>query len=195
MPNVVNGESEGYSHKPEENSTAMTNKSQYIMIENGVENMEDCNANSMQESPSERSTEVISVTGIINKYFPSSKATDKLGSPSCSDVTSRAVQSEVEGQSKTKANSYLKKQTDSLSHFSPKTPPTVLSAPLHSKTSGNKSRSKVGKCLLVASQNLGMSTNKHSPIISVSRYGGGKLLGLRPCQINGSLFEVSDNEY
>lgn len=175
------------------------NKSQYVMPENRVENLVELHANSMQGSPSKMSTQVISVTGIINKYFSGFNGIDNFSSSSNSDVTSRAVNGEIEVQSKTRSQSCSRRQTVSLPQFTPKTPPHVLQAPLHvdlvSKNSGSKGRrSKVGKSLVLASRSLGVTTTKHSsPSLSFCRFKDKKLLEDKS-QINGSIFSMSESD-
>ncbi|KAJ1393109.1 hypothetical protein SESBI_35287 [Sesbania bispinosa] len=200
MQNAVNGMPERHCFRFGDKPTGATNKSQYMMPENEVENLVELHANSMQGSLSKMSTQVISVTGIINKYFSGFNGVDNLSSSSNSDVTSRAVRSEIEVQSNTRgrAHSCSKRQIDSLPHFNPKSPPHVLHAPLHvelvSKISGDRNRrSKVGKRLLLASQSLGVSTTKHSPTLSFCRFKDKKLLEDKS-QINGSIFSISDSD-
>jgi hypothetical protein len=99
----------------------------------------------MQESPSKMSTQVISVSGIINKYFIGYNGIDS--SSSNSGVTSRIIHSEIEVQSNISGQSCSKKRIDSLPQFTSKTPPHV---PFYvdsvSKNSGSKTRkSKVEK--------------------------------------------------
>lgn len=185
------GDSHGCSYRFEDKPTGTTNKSQCVMPENKVENLVELSAKSMQGCPSE----VISVTGIINKYFSGFNGIDNFNSPSSSDVTSRVVHSEIEVQSKTRRRSFSKRQIDSLLEFTPTTP---LHVPLHvdlvSKNSGDKSgRSKVGKRLLVASRSLGASIAKNSPTLSFCRYKDGKLLEYKS-QITGSIFSISDSD-
>ncbi|XP_057434099.1 uncharacterized protein LOC130726810 [Lotus japonicus] len=186
-----------------------TKKSQCVMPENKGEKLDEMQANSMQGSLSKMSTQVISVTGIINKYFSSFNVFDNVSCSSDSDVTSRAVRSEIEVQSNTTAQSCLKRQIDSLPQFTPKTPPHVLHAPSHvelvSKNvrGGNRRskvgksllvdrRSKVGKRLLVASQSLVVSTAKHSPTLSFCRFKDKKLLKKKSQK--GSVFSISESD-
>ncbi|KAF7842947.1 uncharacterized protein G2W53_005245 [Senna tora] len=208
MQNTANVMQEGFSSRFEEKPSGTTNKSQVVMPENEVQNLLKLNANSVQGSLNEKSTEEISVTGIINKYFSSPKGNDNFESPSLSDATSRAVHKEIEDQPNT-----------------PKTPPNVLCAPSHadlvSKTTGDRKReskvrkglrvaashvdlvlktsrdkrkeSKVRKRLLVASQGLGISANKCSPAISLCKFKDGELLQQKS-QTKGSLFEISDSD-
>ncbi|XP_045792768.1 uncharacterized protein LOC123887487 [Trifolium pratense] len=133
----------GFGDKP----TSTASKSGCAMPENKVENqVELCAANSMQESPSKMSTQVVSVSGLINKYFTGYNGIDS--SSSNSGVTSRVIHSEIEVQSNISGQSCSKKQIGSLPQFTSKTPPHV---PLYvdsvSKISGSKTRKfKVEKC-------------------------------------------------
>lgn len=177
VQNTDSAMQEGYSVRLEEKP----NGSQFVKPENEVRNPVKLKANSMQGSLNEMSSEVISVTGIINKYFPSPNGIDNFSSPSFSDVTSRAVHKEIKDQPK-----------------SPKTPPSVPCAPSRvdsvPKTSGDRRReSKVRKRLLEASHSLAVSTNKHSPAISLCRFNDGKLLQHKS-QTKGLLFEISDTD-
>jgi ribosomal protein L11 len=131
----------GFGDKP----TSTASKSGCAMPENKVENQVELCTNSMQESPSKMSTQVISVSGIINKYFTGYNGIDS--SSSNSGVTSRVIHSEIEVQSNISGQSCSKKQIDSSPQFTSKTPPHV---PLYvdsvSKNSGSKTRkSKVEK--------------------------------------------------
>ncbi|KAK7303868.1 hypothetical protein RJT34_14785 [Clitoria ternatea] len=179
--------------------TDSTKKSQYVMPENKVENLVELHTDSMQVSLSKMSTQVISVTGIIHKYFSGVNEIDNLSSSSNADVTSRAVCSEIEVHSNTREHSCSKRPSNSLPKFTPKMSPDVLHAPLHvdllSKKSGGKNRrSKVGKRLLVASKSLGVSITKFSPTLSFCRSKDRKLQEVKS-QVNGSIFSISDSEH
>lgn len=181
MQNTASAILEGCSCRFEENPSDTNNKSQFVVPENEVQNLVKLNPHSNQGSPSEMSTEVISVTGIINKYFPTLNGVDNFGSPSLSDGTSKAVHKEIEDQPKT-----------------PETPPNNSHAPLHvslvSETSRDKrSESKLRKRLLVASQSLGISTVKCSPTVSLCRFKDGNLIQ-HSSRTQGSLFEISDSD-
>ncbi|KAI9107282.1 hypothetical protein K1719_021670 [Acacia pycnantha] len=94
LQNAASAMPEGCSCKLEERSTGKNYTSPVVMPDNEVEIPVKPNANSMQGSPSKMSAEVLSVTGIIDKYFPTSNRIDNFSSPSFSDVTSRAVYEE-----------------------------------------------------------------------------------------------------
>ncbi|KAL2335535.1 hypothetical protein Fmac_016748 [Flemingia macrophylla] len=151
MQSVATRMSEIYPCRFGDKSTGTANESPHVMPENIGENLVELHTNSMQGSLSKMSTQVISVTGIISKYFSGFNGIDNFSSSSNSDVTSRAVHSEIEVQSTPRERSFSKRESDSLSQFTPKTP-HVLHAPLLvdlvSKISGDKNRKlKVGKHL------------------------------------------------
>lgn len=205
----ASGMSERYSCRSVDKSTSTASKSRCVMPENKVENRLELRANSMQESPSKMSTQVVSVSGIINKYFSGFNGINNFSTSSNSAVTSRVVHSEIEVQSHTRSQSCSKKKNVSLPQFTPKTPPHVLHGPLHvdlvSMKSGRKTRrSKVGKCsktrksivgkrLLSASKSLGVSITKHSPALSFSKFKDKKLLEEKS-QIRGSIFSICDSD-
>jgi len=183
-------------------------KSSYVMPENRFENLVELHANSMQGSHSEMSTQLISVTGIINKYFSSFNGIDNFSSSSNSDLISRAVQSEIEVQSNPRERGCLKTQRNSLPHFTPKTSPHVLHTPLVSKKSGKNRRLKacqrplsgsggrklrIGTRLLSASRNLGASITKHDPTLPFRISKDRKLLQGK-CQMKGSIFSISGSD-
>ncbi|XP_024631863.1 uncharacterized protein [Medicago truncatula] len=205
----------GFGDKP----TSTVSKSQCPIPENKDENLVELRANSRQESPSKMSTQVISVSGIINKYFLGFNGidNDNFSCSSNSEVTSRAVRSEIEVQSSTSAQSCYKRQIDPLPQFSPKTPPHV---PLHvdfvSKSSGSKTRrskvkkcskprkpkagkcsenrpSKLGKLFLSASKSLGVYNTKNSPALSLCKFKNKNLLEQKS-HPNGSIFSISDSD-
>ncbi|XP_020220251.1 uncharacterized protein LOC109803199 [Cajanus cajan] len=164
--NVATGMSERYPSRFGDKSTGTANEIPCAMPENKVENLVELHTNSMHGSLSKMSTQVISVTGIINKYFSGFNGIDKYSSSSNSDVTSRAAHSEIEVHSNTKGHSCSKRQSDSLSQFTPKTPPHVFHAPLHvdlvpKKLGGKTRKSKVGKHLTSGSKNRKAEVGKH----------------------------------
>ncbi|KAK4254641.1 hypothetical protein QN277_009994 [Acacia crassicarpa] len=185
LQNAASAMPEGCSCKLEERSTGKNYKSPVVMPENEVEIPVKPNANTMQGSPSKMSAEVLSVTGIIDKYFPTSNRIDNFSSPSFSDVTSSAVYEEVGNQPRAK---------------NLETPPLNVSRSplLHvnsvSGTSQDKRReSKLRKHLLSASQSLGVSPNKQSPTLSLCRFKDEKR-SLQKSQTIGLLFDISDSD-
>ncbi|XP_014500704.1 uncharacterized protein LOC106761651 isoform X2 [Vigna radiata var. radiata] len=184
-------------------------KSSNVMPENKFENLVELHPKSMQSSHSKMSTQLISVTGIINKYFTSFNGIDNFSSSSNSDLTSRAVHSEIEVNSNARERGCLKIQRDSLPHFTPKTSPHVLHTPLVSKKSRSKNRklkpvkrplsrsksrkSRIGTRLLSASRNLGVSITKHDPTIPFRILKDSKLLQGKS-QMKGSIFSISGSD-
>ncbi|KAK7354764.1 hypothetical protein VNO80_20248 [Phaseolus coccineus] len=184
-------------------------KTSYVMPENKFENLVELHANSIQGSHSKMSTQLISVTGIINKYFSSFNGIDNFSSSSNSDLTSRAVHSEIEVQSNTRDRGCLKIQRDSLPQFTPKTSPRVLHTPLVSIKSGSKNRKfkagqrsfsgsqsrklRIGTRLLSASRNLGVSITKHDPKLPFRIIKDRKLLQGKS-QMKGSIFSISGSD-
>ncbi|KAJ7969423.1 COP1-interacting protein 4.1 [Quillaja saponaria] len=178
--------------KLEESPAATASEYQCFVPDNRVENTE---GNSMLGDSNDMSSEVISVTGIINRYFPNF---NEIGSPSSSDGTSRVVWSVTE-QSKYGHRSLSRIQTDASPQFTPKTPPPVMPSPLPTdsipKIVGDKyKRSKVGKNLVVASRNLGVFANDQSPTASFCRFKNGKLFEPKSYHKNGLLYEISDSD-
>ncbi|XP_027339232.1 uncharacterized protein LOC113853002 [Abrus precatorius] len=193
--NAATGMPERYSFRFGDKPTGITNNSQYVMRDNKVENLVELRTNSIQGSLTRISTQVISVTGIINKYFSGFNGIDNCSSSSNSDVTSRAVRSEIEVHSNTRKLSCSKRQSDFLPQFTPKTPPHVLHEPLHAglvskKLRGTSRGSKVGKRILVASQSLGAT--KHGRTLSFCKFKDKKLL--KDEKMNGSIFSFSDSD-
>ncbi|CAJ1975931.1 unnamed protein product [Sphenostylis stenocarpa] len=207
-------EENGISHENDaQNAATGMAKSSYAMPENKVENLVELHANSMQGSHSKMSTQVISVTGIINKYFTSFNGIDNFSSSSNSDLTSRAVHSEIEVHSSSKEHGCLKIKRNSLPQFTPKTSPHVLHAPLHddlvSKKPGSKSRklkarkhplsgsknkkSKIGTRLLSASRSLGVSITNHDHTLPFRICRDKKLLQGKS-QMMGSIFSICDTD-
>ncbi|QCE13200.1 uncharacterized protein LOC114162722 isoform X1 [Vigna unguiculata] len=207
--NAATGMSEGNPCMFGDKPTSMA-KSSYVMPEeNKLENLVELYPNSMQSSHSKMSTQLISVTGIINKYFTSFNGIDNFSSSSNSDLTSRAVHSEIEVHSKARKRGCLKIKRNSLPRFAPKTCPRVLHTPLVSKKSGSKNRklkpgkrplsgskgrkSRMGTRLLSASRNLGVSITKHDPTIPFRILKDSKLLQGKS-QMKGSIFSISGSD-
>ncbi|KHN47723.1 hypothetical protein glysoja_026412 [Glycine soja] len=164
--NTASGMPERYPSRFGDKSTGMSNKSSDVMPENKVENVVELHPNSMQCSLSKMSTQVISVTGIIHKYFSSFNGIDNFSSSSNSDITSKSIHSEIEVHSNTREHSCSKRQSDSLPQFTPKTPPHVLHAPFHVESvsikSGCKNRkSNFGKHLKSGGKNRKSKVGKH----------------------------------
>ncbi|XP_040989373.1 uncharacterized protein LOC121236926 isoform X2 [Juglans microcarpa x Juglans regia] len=155
------------------------------------------------EAPSEVSSEVISVTGIIKRYFPASNEVSSFGSPSNSGVnaTERAFQSQVEEQSQAKRDDkYSNMQVEALPEFTVKTPPRMLLSPLPTAPTPDSSKDKlqrsgVGKRLILASCNLANSGSKKKPAVSLCRFRERKVPEPNSSfNIRSSVFEISDSD-
>ncbi|KAF3444244.1 hypothetical protein FNV43_RR13934 [Rhamnella rubrinervis] len=154
---------------------------------------------SVVEAPSEMSIEAKSVSSIIKRYFTYSNEESSLASPTSSEVTSQAIQSGCN------CEEYLKEtddkcstiDVDSFPQFDTKGPQTVF--PLRSSTKTgqgtrfNFKRPEVGKRLVMASCNLGVSPSKQKNAVSLCRFKDGKELILNSCSLVKRLeFEMSD---
>jgi hypothetical protein len=168
-----------------------------------VEPREGLSSNPMVEAPSEKSSEVISVSGIIKRYFPSSNEVSSFSSPLSFDVnvTHRTFQGQKEEQLNTITDDKCSSiQVDVLPEFTVKTPPRILTPPLVAAQTPNSlkaklERSRVGKCLVLASSNLRISGSKQKPAISLCRLRGEKMLEPNfPSMIRNLVFEMSDSD-
>nr|XP_023874005.1 uncharacterized protein LOC111986569 isoform X2 [Quercus suber] len=153
----------------------------------------------VKAAPSDVSSEVVSVTAIIKRYFPISNEVSSLSSPSISDidVTHRTFQGQMEEPLKTKAIDKCSSiHVDTLPGFAVKTPPRMLPLQTTARTPdclGNKpGRYKVGKRLILASSNLRTSGSKQRPTIPLCRFKDGKVL--ESSMVKNSVFEISDSD-
>ncbi|KAF8410875.1 hypothetical protein HHK36_003412 [Tetracentron sinense] len=152
----------------------------------------------MVETHSVSSSEVVSVTGIITKYFYN-------GSPSISDIGddfggSSTHQLQLEEPLKAETDEYCSNVKIGVTpQYTANTPPRMLFLPLPADPSPDTSRAKlgrteVGKRLVLAANNLGISVSK-KPAVSLCRSKGGKLLVSNSSPLVRSLiFEISDND-
>ncbi|KAG2678260.1 hypothetical protein I3760_12G135700 [Carya illinoinensis] len=168
-----------------------------------VEPREGLISSPIAEAPSEVSSEVISVTGIIKRYFPASTEVSSFGSPSNFGVnaTERAFQSQVEEQSQTKPDDkYSSMQVEALPAVTVKTPPRMLLLPLQTAPTPDSlkdklQRSRVGKRLILASCNLANSGSKKKPAVSLCGFRESKVLEPNSSfNIRSSVFEISDSD-
>ncbi|XP_018825403.1 uncharacterized protein LOC108994578 isoform X2 [Juglans regia] len=168
-----------------------------------VEPREGLISSPIAEAPSEVSSEVISVTGIIKRYFPASNEVSSFDSPANSGVnaTERAFQSQVEEQSQAKRDDmYSKMQVEALPEFTVKTPPRMLLSPLPTAPTPDSlkdklQRSGVGKRLILASCNLANSGSKKKPAVSLCRFRERKVPEPNSSfNIRSSVFEISDSD-
>ena len=142
-------------------------------------------------SPTERSSEVVSVTGIIERYFSNSDDMTYFRSPSNSEVTSRVICS----CSTKDAN----RSNIQIGVFETKTParetPFSLSTNPRSGPARDKlERTQVGKRVVEALNTLGVSSSNQSPAISINRLKDEKLLGLDSNLVRSMVFEMSDGD-
>ncbi|KAL6313791.1 hypothetical protein AAG906_010210 [Vitis piasezkii] len=152
------------------------------------------------ECPSESSSEVVSVSGIIERYFSNFDGMNHFGSPSSSEVNSRVICSWSNEQLKvTTDGNHSNIQIGTTPLFTTKTParetPFSLSTNPRPGTSRDKLEiTEVGKRLVMASNTLGISSSKQRPAISISRFKDGKLLGLDSSLVRSMVFEMSDDD-
>lgn len=168
-----------------------------------VEPREGLSSNPMVEAPSDISSEVISVSGIIKRYFPSSNEVSSFGSPLSFDVnvTQGSFQGEMKEQLNTRTDDKcLSVQVDVVPEFTVKTPPRILPPPsLAARTPDSlrakRERSRVGKRLVLASSNLRISGSKQKPAISLYRYRDGKMLEPNlSSMVRNLVFDMSDSD-
>lgn len=168
-----------------------------------VEPREGLNSNPMVEAPSDMSSEVISVSGIIKRYFPSSHEVSNFGSPSSFDVN--VTHTTFQGQKEEQLNTRTDDKCSSvevyvLPEFTVKTPPRILPPPLVAARTPDSlkaklERSRVGKRLVLASSNLRISGSKQKPAISRCRFRDGKMLEPNlSSMVRNLVFDMSDND-
>ncbi|CAK9145112.1 unnamed protein product [Ilex paraguariensis] len=148
------------------------------------------------ETPGETLSESVSVSGIIKKYFSSYEEVT-----SSSEVIFKPIQSGHKEQLKARTNDYPPNvQVDITPQFAAKTPNQMILFPLPTDPSSEPSRKKlkkteVGKRLLVASNNLGISASKQKPAVSLFRCLEGKLLMPNSSSLVRSLvFEIVEDD-
>ncbi|EXB86768.1 hypothetical protein L484_007792 [Morus notabilis] len=156
----------------------------------------------MTDATGDMFSEVKSVTSIINRYFPSSSEMKAHASPASSDVTSKR-QSRRRKRSKTKSgdDGALSTQVDSVPKFSGRQHPSNLlpcrlpTSPSQGTSKGKIDGADVGKRLIVALDNLGISSSKTiSPArLCRSRYGKGLHLNSSSL-VKKAVFEISDSD-
>lgn len=149
------------------------------------EDVEEWNPCSLVEASSQTLSEPVSVSGIIKKYFS--------GYDEVTSIT--------EGQFKSRTDEgWSNLPIDIIPQSAEKTPPTMVVTPFPAKASSGPSRDKhkrreVGKCLVMASNNLGMSASKRKPTVSVHQYRERRVSILRSSSLVRSLvFEISDED-
>lgn len=139
-------------------------------VEIDKEKFPDCASKSMIDEPTQTSSEVVSVSGIIHRYFSNLSEDGGPSSPTRS-VTSRVVQSWPEEHLKTKADDICSSiQVSPLTQFSAKrtAKPVCLPSPTgYGQKRYKLNKPEVGKRLVVASYSLGISQSKEHPAISL----------------------------
>lgn len=170
---------------------------------NEVEPREGLSSSAIVEAPSDMSSEVVSVTAIIKRYFPICNEVSSFSSPSISniDVTHRTFQSQMEEQLKTKTVDKCSSiQVDALPGFTVKTPPRMLPSPLQTARTpdclgGKPGTPRVGKRLILASSNLRILGSKQRPAISHCRFKDGKVLEPNSSSlVKNPVFQMSYND-
>lgn len=185
-------------HGVNEDSVAATSRERFGFIRPNykVENREKCNSST--ETFSESSSEVISVTGIINRYFPNFEELRPSGSPVNSEITSIVIQNKIGDLKAKKGDTRL--QVEAMPELTPRTPQKMLTYrsvqnPTSTRSSDKHNGAAVWERLLMASNHLGIPGSKQRPVISVCRFIDGKLSGPHSSSpIRSSVFEISDSD-
>ncbi|OVA20118.1 hypothetical protein BVC80_1663g6 [Macleaya cordata] len=153
------------------------------------------------ETPTVSSSDIVSVNGIITRYFSEfdevKSVDDRSGCVISDEFGARGCyESHLGKSSRTKK---IKHSEEVLVHTTPqttKTPSRLLSLPLPAEPSAETSRGKfgrmeVGNRLVVAANDLRISTNNAKPEISVRQSKVGKLSN---SLVRNIVFEVSDGD-
>ncbi|KAL3736583.1 hypothetical protein ACJRO7_025513 [Eucalyptus globulus] len=142
------------------------------------------------------SSEVISVGGIINRYFTNFSEVNSFGNPSSPDFQSRALRL----QSKSKLNYNCPSiQVDTSAEFAVQTPPRLLTTlsstePSPGSLSNSVRRSRVGKSLIMASHNFGTLATPRESLVSLCRSRNRKQISQDDLPIKFSVFELSEDD-
>ncbi|XP_022139432.1 uncharacterized protein LOC111010366 isoform X2 [Momordica charantia] len=136
-----------------------------------------CMPNDEAGTASELSSEVMSVSSIINRYFPShDEVSSILNRSSC-------------GITRSQPEEYLKKKKKNIDRGS-----SLLPLKLPLKAGSQKpERCKLGKRLVMASYNLGISPNRERPEISLCNSKGQQFQELMSLA-RSSCFEILDSD-
>ncbi|XP_030443658.2 uncharacterized protein LOC115665990 isoform X1 [Syzygium oleosum] len=142
------------------------------------------------------SSEVISVGGIINRYFTNFSEVNSFGSPSNPDFQSRALRLQLKSKLNYNCPSI---QVDASAEFAVETPPRLLTTLSSTKPSpGSLSnaviRSRVGKSLIMASRNLGTPATPRGSVVSLCRSRNRKQTSPNTLPIKFSVFEISEDD-
>ncbi|XP_010252787.1 PREDICTED: uncharacterized protein LOC104594263 [Nelumbo nucifera] len=151
--------------------------------------------------PSVSSSEVASITDIITRYFPQF---DEVNQFECPPNSGGVEDDEARGTNQVHQDELLtakdechsKSQVQNAPQCMPKTPPRILQLPLPAKPSPGDplpefGRTEVGKRLLLAANNLGISATKKNAVLSNS---GKVLLSNSSPLVRSIVFDISDSE-
>ncbi|EEF46071.1 hypothetical protein RCOM_1189860 [Ricinus communis] len=149
----------------------------------------------LAETPQERSEEVgiVDINGNLSELNSESKCCD----PRSSKITSVAIEGELEKRPRgRRGDIYSAAQAYSIAQFSTITPPRTMHASCSTDnpgSSGNKLErtAAVGRRILIAADNLRLSENRQSPIISFCRFRDSPSMSSISRM---SMFEISDND-
>lgn len=156
----------------------------------------------MIEASSNMSTDVKSVSSIIRRYFPDHKGESGFASPTNSDLTSRVVENRKKDHLKSKTDeNCLTTQVDYFPQIAakPKRPPRLMHFPLPKRPANRivkdkPKRRKIGKRLVMASCNLGLSPGKqNSAFYLSSSLRDEKVMDDSSSLHRRSVFEISDS--
>ncbi|KAI3419870.1 uncharacterized protein J3R85_012981 [Psidium guajava] len=150
----------------------------------------------LNEHSNTTSSEVISVSGIINRYFTNFSEVNSLGGPSSPDFRSRPSKLQLKGKFNYNCPSI---QVDASAEFAVETPPRLLTTlsstePSPGSLSNAITRSRVGKSLLTACHNLGNSATPRESVASLCRSRNRKHVSRNTLPIKFSVFEISEDD-
>ncbi|KAJ4976406.1 hypothetical protein NE237_001512 [Protea cynaroides] len=157
---------------------------------------------------SEKSSEVVSVNGIITKYFPIFDEVNQFDSPSRFGVFNDVVACEanqiyLHEPLKSETDEYCSKlRVSSRLQYTDKTPPRMcfLSScgnPSPGTSRGKLGTAEIGQRFVLAANNLSITASKNKPTISICQSKGGKTLPLISSSHVAndiSIFEINDGD-
>ncbi|KAM7495653.1 hypothetical protein LguiB_030262 [Lonicera macranthoides] len=152
---------------------------------------QDWNFSPLDKTPSDTLSESVSVSvsGIIKKYFSNSD-----GVTSSPEVNFAGIRTWPEEQLKVrKENNCSGPQINTPPECTATTPPEMINFALPSYSS-SKTSTRVGKRLLIASNNLRISGSKQNPTFSLCRFSKGKLQVPKSSFVRSLVFEISDED-
>ncbi|XP_030514635.1 uncharacterized protein LOC115728409 [Rhodamnia argentea] len=150
----------------------------------------------LNEHSNTTSSEVISVGGIINRYFTNFSEVNSFGSPCSPDFRSRPSKLPLKGKLNCNCPSI---QVDASAEFAVETPPRLLTTlsstePSPGSLSNAVIRSRVGKSLIMACHNLGNSATPRGSAASLCRSRNRKHMSRNTLPIKLSVFEISEDD-